>query len=381
MTASIYLNNAATSYPKPPSVIEAVCRSLENPPMEPGRNIGSCDPILSCREILAKVFGVKRPEQVVLTPSATFALNTAIFGLADSWPQARRIVATALEHNSVLRPLTHLERTGRAEVAIAEPQSDGQVSVDAIESLCGEDTGLIVMTHASNVTGCIQPVEAIADLAASRGIPLLIDAAQSAGCLPLDVSGLPGRIFVAFAGHKGLYGPSGMGGLIVPDDRLGQTIVGGTGVRSELLHHPENLPLRHEAGTMNLPGIAGLAAGAEFLVEKGIQSLGSQRDRLVKRLRGNLLDVERVTLSPLFENDGRAGIVSFHVADMDPGELGFILHESFGIELRAGLHCAPLAHRALGSMPLGSLRASVGCFNTESDVDQLAEAVAVLVKS
>ncbi|MFW5740503.1 MAG: aminotransferase class V-fold PLP-dependent enzyme [Myxococcota bacterium] len=359
--AIVYLNNAATSFPKPPEVHEAVARCLAQPPVEPGRTGGGADPLQACRRAVASLLGVRDPNRVALLPSCTHALNTALMGLLGPGDHA---ITTTLEHNSVLRPLAHLRKRG-VEVDIVAPQLDGSIAAGDVRAVLRDDTRAVVVIHASNVTGTIAPIESIAAEAAEAGAALVIDAAQSAGCVPIDVDALPGRVFVAFAGHKGLYGPAGTGGLIVPDDELSQLVVGGTGVRSDAELHPGELPLRHEAGTPNLPGFAGLCAGAAFTTKRGVACLGAHRKALILRLRGGLGRIDRVRLAPLPREDGRAGVTSFTVQGWPPEEIGFALREAFGIELRTGLHCAPLVHAWMQTLPAGSVRVSVGAYNTE----------------
>jgi cysteine desulfurase family protein len=369
-----YLNNAATTFPKPLRVLEAVRASLENPPVEPGRSASRIDPVEACRQELAQLFHVPAAQQIVLTPSSTFALNLVIGGLLRG-QSGGHCLTTVLEHNSVLRPLEHLRRSQRLDLTYVEPGGDGKLDPHELLSYVRDDTRLIAVTHASNVTGCIQPIEDIASRAADLRIALLIDASQSAGAVDLDYVALPGRVFVAFAGHKGLFGPMGVGGLIVPDDRLAQIFFGGTGVFSENPLHPTELPIRHEAGTMNLPGIAGLAAGVRFVRERGVDELGRHRNGLVHGIRRRLDPLPGIRLSPLADNDGRAGIVSLAVEGWSPDELAFLLHEVFGVETRGGLHCAPKIHRGLSTSPAGSVRVSVAAFNTEDDVDSLVTAL------
>jgi cysteine desulfurase / selenocysteine lyase len=371
--AHLYLNNAATAFPKPPAVAEAVSRSLRTVPSEPGRSQGRGDSLGLCRTSLATLFDVPDPRQICLLPSATMALNTVINGILDEGGHA---ISTVVEHNSVLRPLTHMAVNRGATLTFVRPEGDGIISPGSLRRALGPDTRLIALTAASNVTGAIQPVEALAEIAADVGVPLLVDAAQSAGAVPLDYQRLPGRVYVAFAGHKGLLGPTGVGGLIVPDDALKQTIVGGTGVRSENPRHPGNLPLRHEAGTPNLSGFAGLEAGVSYILERGVGALGTHRHRLVHTLRRTLEEIPGVSLTPLPNDDGRAGIVSFTVRDLPPQEVGFTLFEAFGIAVRSGLHCAPRIHEHLGTAPLGTVRVSVGPFNTVSDMARVASSIA-----
>lgn len=372
-----FLNNAATSFPKPEAVTRAVAASLAARPMEPGRSRGGKDLVSVCRERLATLFGVDDPAQVILVPSATYGLNLVIHGVLTAAAPCH-VLATQLEHNSVLRPLAHAARRAKVEVTHLTPTAAGEITAAALADAIRPQTRLVAVTHASNVSGSIQPVAELAAVAARAQIPLLLDASQTAGAVPLSYRTLPGRVFLVAAGHKGLYGPTGTGVLVVPDALVAPTFVGGTGVRSEELLQPETLPLYYEAGTHNLPGAAGLAAGVEFVLERGVETLGQHRHDLVTRLRERLQTQPGITLQPIVNGDGRAGVVSFTVAGVDPDEVGLVLSESFDIETRSGLHCAPLAHRHFKTLPRGTVRASFAAFNTNDDVEALAAALAKL---
>lgn len=368
-----YLNNAATSYPKPRTVTEAITATLQAPPVDPGRTGGGNDIAKTCRKQLSALLNVADPLQVALLPSATYALNLAIHGLVNA-PGAH-VVTTELEHNSVLRPIANrIEELG-GEVTFVPPNEEGQVEASAVVAAFRAETALVVVSHASNVTGCIQPIDEIAARCANARVPLVVDAAQSIGCVPIDYESLPGRVFLAFAGHKGLLGPTGVGGLVVPDNELPQQIVGGTGIRSESPTHPSELPLRHEAGTPNTVGIAGFSAGLEHIARRGVEVEGDHRHNLVMSIRRHFEQIEDVQLSPLSGGDGRAGIVSFTLASWSPEDLGFILRQMYNIETRSGLHCAPMAHRTLGTESKGTIRVSLGSFNGEDDVVQLVRAI------
>lgn len=369
----VYLNNAATSYPKPEAVLRAAGQALAELQLEIGRSGGGTNPLSDCREGLASLLGVRSPEMVVLGPSATYALNTVILGLLRDQPGAH-VVTTSLEHNSVLRPLAHLVQAVGTVVTCLAPGAAGRVDASQVRDALRADTKLVCLTHASNVTGSVQPIEDVARVCADRGVPLLVDAAQSAGCVPIHHAAMPGRVFVSVAGHKALLGPAGVGALVVPDDRLPQVIVGGTGVRSDLPLHPAELPLRHEAGTPNLPGIAGVAEGVRFVRTAGVDALGQQRNDHVRLLREGLRSIGGVHLAPLAGDDGRAGVTSFAVDGWPSGELAHVLLNSFGIVTRGGLHCAPRA-LPLSEFPDGTVRASVGPFSTPDCVQALVGAV------
>lgn len=377
----MYLNNAATSFPKPAAVVDAMRRCLEAPPLEAGRVVGGGEgPVERCRRSLATLFDVEDPKRVVLLASATQALNLAISGLAAATGRGV-VVTSSLEHNSVLRPLAHLCRSRRFDLNVLDPDADGRLDPAAFRAALGLGAAFAVVTCASNVSGAVQPVEAFAAAAAEAGVPLVLDAAQSAGAIPLSHRSLPGRVFVAFAGHKGLLGPGGTGGLVVADGELPQQLFGGTGIRSESRTHPTELPLRHEAGTPNLPGLAGLEAGVAFVARETVAALGAHRAALVAEARAALSAAPALTLLPLPDADGRAGIVAFNHAARSADEVGYSLHEIFGIEVRAGLHCAPLAHRALGSRPDGCVRVSFGPYNTSADVAKLVDALTALARA
>lgn len=373
----IYFNNAATSHPKPHPVYEAVLSTLTSVPSEPGRSTSAKDPAAECRGVLSDFFDVPDTKQVVLSPSCTHAVNTVIAGIGMS-SSGRRMITSRIEHNAVLRPLMQRNERDGTEIVMIPTNADGIVDVSRLSSKILSDSDLICISHASNVTGVIQPIEKIATIAADAGTPLLIDAAQTAGCVPISYRKLPGKVYLAFAGHKNLFGPSGIGGLIVPDDTLAQSVVGGTGIQSESLTHPLTLPLRHEAGTPNLPGIAGLCAGVRYILENGIENLGKMRSRLVSSIRGGFESVEGVSLYPAACVDRSAGIVSFGIRNRHPEEVGFVLKEVFGIETRAGLHCAPLIHAEPGMNPVGTVRIGVSPFNTQEDVDRLVAAVTAI---
>lgn len=373
----MYLNNAATSFPKPPQVIAAVSRALESLPVESGRSGSGVDVLTVCRSLLAELFSVKEANRVILTPSATVALNAVIWGCLRH--RSGHVISTILEHNSVLRPLAHWRRESGGDVELLSPDVRRQVPANRIRECIRPATRLIVVTHASNVTGWIQPVEDVAEVAAKASVPMLIDASQSAGAIPLHMDSLPGRVFVVAAGHKGLYGPSGTGLLIVPDGELPPLIQGGTGIRSESEFQPVALPLLYEAGTPNLPGFAGLCEGVGFVLERGVHVLGGMRAELTLYLRDRLADIKKVRIVDFPETAALTGILSFIVDGPEPDELGYALREIFEIEVRTGLHCAPPIHRFLGTAPKGTVRVSFGAFNTREEIDLFVDAVQSLV--
>ena len=375
----IYFDNAATSHPKPPGVVEAVTRALTETNANPGRSghraaIKAARTVLDCRERLAALLGAADPMSVVHCFNCTDALNLAIKG---SLRVGDHVIATRLEHNSVLRPLYALERRGRIALTLVSPRPDGFVDPDDIRDALTPQTALIVCTHDSNVTGAIQPVAAIGQVARAAGVRYLIDGAQALGGLPVDVNAL-GCDLYAFPGHKSLLGPQGTGGLyIAPGLRLNPLREGGTGTDSHSLDQPDTLPERYESGTVNLPGIAGLAAGCDYVTTRLSQIMMHERE-LTQALWEGLAAMDGVTLYTPAQEAGRAGIVCFNVGDMPSAQVADALARR-DIAVRGGLHCAPGAHRFLGTLERGAVRASLGHANTFDEVEQFLKAVCALL--
>jgi len=378
VTPTVYLDHAATSFPKAPGVAAAVARFLEREAGNPGRGghalaVAAARAVERCREEVAALLGCD-PERTLLGPGATFWINTVLRGLLRP---GDRVVVSALEHNAVMRPLSHLERTAGVRVRVVEgTDPSGVPTPDEIAAAVAESpTRLVVLTHASNVSGALLPVAAVARAVAP--VPVLADGAQTAGTVPLDFDG-SGLAAFACSGHKGLLGPPGTGVLLL-NARLAAELPplsrGGTGSRSESQEMPTALPDRLEAGTPNAAGLAGLAVAAAWLRRQGVDRIHARTLRLARRLAGRLRAVPGVRLHGWVDGEPRVGIVSFTVAGADAGELAARLDREHGIMLRAGLHCAPAAHRRLGTFPAGTLRAAVGPFSTERDVDALVEAL------
>ena len=371
----IYFDNAATSHPKPPSVIRAVEKALTETNANPGRSghraaIEAARTVLDCREKLAVLLGAADPMNVVHCFNCTDALNLAIKG---SLRVGDHVIATQLEHNSVLRPLHALAVRERITLTLVPPRPDGFVDPDDIRDALTPRTALIVCTHASNVTGAIQPVAAIGQVAKAAGVRCLVDGAQALGGMPVNVTAL-GCDLYAFPGHKSLLGPQGTGGLyIAPGLRLNPLREGGTGTDSHSLLQPGTLPERYESGTVNLHGIAGLAAGCDYVAPKLSQIMMHERE-LTQALFDGLAAMEGVTLYSPAQEAGRAGIVCFNVGDMSSAQVADALSRR-DIAVRGGLHCAPGAHRFLGTLNRGAVRASLGHANTFEEVDQFLKAV------
>lgn len=372
----IYLNDAATSWPKAPGVVDALRRHTEEAPRHPGRASGfDHDPVAECRRLLASLLAIADPSRVVLAPSATLALNQAILGVGLR--PGDRVVTTATEHNSVLRPLNHLSENLGIIVDLIEVDGSGELDRDAFERSLDHDPKLVAINHVSNVTGRANDIEPLFASAKAHGAITLLDASQSIGHIDVHPCELNADM-VAFTGHKGLRGPLGTGGLYVcPDIELEQALVGGTGVRSESRLHPRDMPIRLEAGTLNTPAFAGLAEALKWRAGNGYEHTQAAEAN-AEALRGRLGDVPGIRLYGCGASSRRTGIVSFQIDGWSVSEAGQALTESFGVICRTGLHCAPLVHRCLGSAPQGTIRFSASGFNSAEDIDAAVRAVEAL---
>jgi cysteine desulfurase family protein len=380
----IYLDNAATSWPKPERVAEAVCETIQHVGGNPGRSghqtsLAAGKVLDRSRFLLAKLFGVDDSKRIVFAANATDALNLAIRGVLAP---GGHVVTSSMEHNSVTRPLEHLASAGACYTKVRMDPVSG-VDPRDVEKALRADTKLVVMTHASNVTGTVNPLAAIGELCRNRGILFLVDASQSAGSLPIGVSEMNIDL-LAFPGHKGLLGPTGTGGLYIAKSvsPLPEPCrVGGTGVFSELALQPEELPYRYESGTQNFHGIAGLAEGISFILEKTPAAIHAHERGLTELLMEGLREIRGVTVYGPPPGGERAAVVSFTIEGVDCTEVAIILDTSFSIAVRAGLHCAPDAHRTLGTFERGgTVRVSPGYFNTEADITRCVEGVAAIAR-
>ena len=373
----IYLDNSATTYPKPPGLLERMVEIYREIGVSPGRGnhdlaVQAVDAVEATRSAVARLFGAPDPERVVFAANATDALNTLIQGLVRP---GDHVVTTRLDHNSVLRPLHALAERGVITWDAVPFDDRGVVSPDAVEALLRPETRAVVMTHASNVIGTVQPVAEIARRCAARSVPVVLDVAQTAGQLPLDMAAL-GVAAVAFTGHKALYGPPGIGGLVaMPGLEVATTRFGGTGMDSASLVHTQAWPLRLEAGTLNLLGVIGLGLGIEFVEAEGVGTIHAREARLLARLRDGLAAIDRVTLYLADAAVDRVAVLACNVDGVHPQDVGAILDGDFGIAVRVGVHCAPLVHRDLGTIERGAVRFSLGAFTTEADIDAAVEAM------
>lgn len=372
----MYLDNAATSYPKPEKVYEAVLHAMREVGASPGRggyrrSLEAGRILFQAREAVASFFSISDSARIIFTHNATAALNLALHGTLSA---GDHVITTSMEHNSLLRPLYELRNKG-VELSIIQAGSDGVVSVDDIRGAVQANTCMIASSHVSNVCGAIQPIKLLSELSREIGALFLVDAAQSAGCLTIDVESLEIDL-LAVPGHKGLLGPTGTGLLYVaPRVQLKPFIQGGTGSHSTAVEQPLVMPDGFEAGTHNLSGIAGLQAGIEFVLERGLSVVFAHEQKLLNQAEQALKVIPGVTIYGPVNSCERCSVLSFAASGVDSALLAAELDHGFDIAVRSGLHCAPLAHRTLGTYPGGTVRLSPGWFTTSEEIAFFSDAV------
>jgi cysteine desulfurase / selenocysteine lyase len=377
----IYLDNAATSFPKPKEVIEAVVRQMEQVGGTAGRSshqggLASSRILYETRREICRLINCPDPLRIVFTPNATEALNLVIHGILRRGDHA---VTTSMEHNSVLRPLTNLQQDDRSHTIVWGDLA-GQIDSAQIEDAIQPNTRLLIMNHCSNVTGTLLPIEDGAAIAKKHGLLFLLDASQSCGSLPIDLEALQAD-FLAAPGHKALLGPQGTGFLYIRKGLELKTLKqGGTGSRSEDLEEPLTSPDRYESGTQNIHGLAGLRAGLQFILNHGVEAIHEHEMKCAARLMEGLSVIPNIILYGPGQHSKRGSVVSFRVKEMDVSQFNYTLDTLYGISARSGLHCAPLAHKTIGSFPEGTIRLSPGFFTTASEIDETLKAVNELVK-
>lgn len=385
-----YLDNASTTFPKPDVVLRAAVELCARAGVSPGR--ASFDLALEaealltgCRRKVSDLVGGPSPERVVFGHNATDALNLAIFGLLS---RGGHVVSTRLEHNSVLRPIAHAVDDLGARATLIPFDGGGRVDPDDVRRAIEPETRLVVVTHASNVLGTIQPIAEIGAVCRAAGVPFCVDAAQSAGIVPIDMKAMNVDL-LAFTGHKALMGPTGIGGLCVAEGiEIAHTRAGGTGVDSARRRHLDEYPYRLEYGTPNMMGVAGLSRGLDLIAEQGgVEAIHAREMELARTLLDGLRAASGVTLycaesaRPASESlADRTPVFAFNLQDMDPAQVGARLDVDFDVACRTGLHCAPLVHESLGTAPHGAVRLSIGPTTTLADVEAAALAVASLAK-
>lgn len=387
---AIYFDNAATSWPKPPGVAEAMIHFITEIGANPGRSahrlsVESARVVYAAREAVAELFHAPDPLRVVFGHNVTEALNLSLCGLLRP---GDHVITSSMEHNSVMRPLRALERKG-VELTVVPCLPEGFLNPADVDAAIRSNTTMIVLNHASNVVGSLLPVAEVGQIvrrrvgAQSTAPLLLVDAAQTGGAYPIDVR-VDGIDLLAFTGHKSLYGPMGTGGLVfgerVDVSHLEPLKRGGTGSHSEREEHPDFLPDLCESGTPNAVGLAGLEAGVRWVLERGVDAIHAHETALTQRLIDGLKEIPRVTVYGGLDARRQTATVSFNIAGKEPSEVGLRLDEEHGVLCRVGLHCAPAAHKTLGTFPAGTVRFGLGTFNHIAEVDTALKAVRLLAE-
>jgi len=382
-TFMIYLDNAATSWPKPPMVADRVREAILHQGGNPGRSghamsLAAGKLLEEARNKLAHLFNVADPHRIVFALNATDALHLAING---SLEEGGHVIISSMEHNAVTRPLHRYQERGGCVTKIPMDPVSG-VDPENVKKALRKDTRLVVMTHASNVCGTVNPIKEIGLVCREAGVPLLVDASQSAGCLPVDVEAM-NIDMLAFPGHKSLLGPTGTGGLYIREGvEMAPVRLGGTGLHSEEQDQPREMPFRYESGTQNVQGLAGLAAGLDYIEEEGLDAIESKEESLTSLLLEGLAPIEGLSLYGPPKGVRRAPVVSFTLENVDPIEIAAILDQSFAIAVRAGLHCAPDAHGTIGTLAAGgTVRVSPGPYNTEEDIQRVVDAIGEIAEA
>lgn len=380
----IYLDNAATTYPKPPEVYSSVLNYMMNIGANPGRGGSSSTLeasriVYKTREAIASFFNFDKPENVIFTSNITLSLNILIKGIVKKgW----HVITTSMEHNSVLRPLSSLNKKGFIELDIVPCSNEGLINIETLKNKIKSNTKLVILSHSSNIIGTIQPIEEIGKICKKHNIYFILDSAQTAGIIPIDFYKL-NLSALAFTGHKSLLGPQGIGGFLISDklnDEAVPIIEGGTGSLSESIFQPSFLPDKFESGTMNTPAIAGLFEGINFINKEGIYNIKEKEEYLTSKFIEGLLNMDHIILYGIKNHKKMTSVISINSTKIDNSELGYILDNNYGIITRTGLHCSPLAHKTIGTFPQGTLRFSFGFFNDIKDVNYTLESLNNIMK-
>jgi cysteine desulfurase family protein len=378
----IYFDNAATSWPKPPQVKEAMNRFMEEVGANPGRSghfrsIEAARIVFETREVLSVLFHVKDSSRIVFTLNATESINLALKGLLK--PEDH-VITSSMEHNSVMRPLRNLEKKG-VQLTIVPCSGEGMLDPHEVERKIQTNTKMVVLNHASNVAGTLLPIEDVGLIVRKHNLFFLVDAAQTAGAFPIDIE-RDNIDLLAFTGHKSLYGPQGTGGLVIGGRIKEQEMIplkqGGTGSRSEFEEQPDFLPDCFESGTPNGVGLAGLLAGVHFVLRKGVEQIRQYEMTLIKKLIMGLTKIPQVKVYGPEPQEDRIATLSFNFPHLSPSNGALRLEKDFGILCRPGLHCAPAAHHTLGTFPEGTIRFGLSAFNTGTEVDAAIRAVSLI---
>ena len=378
----IYFDNGATSFPKPPGMVAAMSRCMSDYCGNPGRSghdmsMRTGEEVYKARMSLAKIFNISEPERVIFTVNTTEGLNIGIKGILNSGDHA---ITTAMEHNSVLRPLKALEDAGVTH-SIARCRPDGSLDIKDLKDALRPNTKMIVCTHASNVVGTIMPIHEIGEFAKSKGLLFMVDAAQSAGCLPIDVEDMKIDM-LAVPGHKGLLGPLGTGALYVKNGLTPRPLKeGGTGTESKNRKQPSDFPESYESGTVNAPGIIGLGFSIEYIRKLGVEKIRNYEESLIQPIDESLRNMWGVSIYGPSDCSKKTSMVTFNIHGKGCEEVAQTLNDKFRIAVRAGYHCAGLAHKTIGTWDTGAVRLSVSPFNARREVKTAIDAIYRISKS
>jgi cysteine desulfurase family protein len=379
MSKLIYLDNSATAFPKPEEVYRFMDSFYRNNGVNPGRSgfdaaIETEEMVGETRKLMTSLFNGDDPNRLTFSYNASDSLNMLLQGLAE---KGDHVVTTMLEHNSVLRPLYHLEMDGIIETTHVPFDNNGYVEPDVVKKALKKNTKMVVVNHSSNVIGTIQPLKEIGEICKKEGVYFIVDSSQSAGAIPIDMKAM-GIDALAFTGHKCLMGPTGIGGSYVMEDiPVKGTRFGGTGVRSAVKTHLEEFPYRLECGTLNLVGVAGLYAGLKWVLAQGMGNLHAREMKLWRKLRDGIKDIPGVILYCSENTSNQNPVLCLNVEGFEAGDVGTMLDVDYDIACRTGLHCAPNVHEQLGTVAIhGTVRLSIGPFNTEEHIDTTIEAIA-----
>lgn len=382
LTNITYLDNAATTYPKPKKILDSMLKFYAEYGVNPGRSgydlcLVTGEMIDNTRKELTDFFGGTNPDYLTFSYNASDSLNIIIQGLLHEGDHA---ISTMIEHNSVIRPLNYLQKVLNIEVDFVPVGPDWRVDPDDIARYFRNNTKLVIVNHGSNVIGTIQPIAEIGKLCRERGIYFAVDAAQTAGMIPVNVEEMCIDA-LAFTGHKSLLGPTGIGGIYTREGiDIRYTRAGGTGVRSAVPLHLDEFPYRLEVGTVNVIGVAGLHYAQEYLAERGIEKIYKHEMEIFARLQEGVADIDGVIVHGTTSLDHRGPVLSFNIEGKDAADIGMLLDVDFNIATRTGLHCAPLIHDQLGTSPRGAVRMSIGPMNKSEDAEAGIEAVAEIAK-
>ena len=380
----IYFDNSATSWPKPPGVIEAMGVFINEIGANPGRSghqlaVEASRVVYAAREKVNALFNGPDPLRVIFGKNITEAINLVLMGFLK---RGDHVITSSMEHNAVMRPLRALEYQG-VQVTVIPCTPEGGLEYQNVEKAIQENTNLIVINHGSNVTGTIMPIAEIGKIARKYSLLFLVDTAQTAGAYPIDMVDMNIDL-LAFTGHKSLLGPMGTGGLVIGSrvdvSKIEPLIRGGTGSRSEEEFQPEFIPDKFESGTQNAVGLAGLIEGINFIQQEGIKAIRQHEIDLISHLKEDLNKIPGIVIYAPRHSEDQTATLSFNISGKSPSEVGFMLDEDFGILSRVGLHCAPAAHKTIGTFPTGSVRFGLGIFNSHQEVDDTINAVKQIAK-